>query len=170
VRHDIEFQEFYEANYGRIVAMVTAVLGDRDQAEDVAQEAFARALTRWSRIGGYELPEAWVRRVALRIATDSGRRFRRAIMVSVKLAAQRRPPEPGPGDSFAFTDLGAALRRLPIREREVLALRYLADLPVETIARERGLPVGTVKTRLAAGRAHLEAELKQRPEAVPDAR
>jgi RNA polymerase sigma-70 factor, ECF subfamily len=62
VRHDTEFQEFYEANYGRIVAMVTAVIGDRDQAEDVAQEAFARALTRWPRIGGYELPEAWVRR------------------------------------------------------------------------------------------------------------
>ena len=68
MRQDAEFQEFYEANYGRIVAMVAVVLGDRHQAEDVAQEAFARALTRWSRIGGYELPEAWVRRVALRIA------------------------------------------------------------------------------------------------------
>jgi RNA polymerase sigma-70 factor (ECF subfamily) len=170
VRQDAEFKEFYEANYGRIVAMVTVVVGDRDQAQDVAQEAFARALTRWSRIGGYELPEAWVRRVALRIAIDSGRRFRRAILVSVKLAAQPRPPEPEPGDSLAFTDLGAALRRLPIREREVLALRYLADLPVETIARECGLPLGTVKTRLAAGRVHLEAELTQRTEAVPDAR
>jgi RNA polymerase sigma-70 factor (ECF subfamily) len=59
---------------------------------------------------------------------------------------------------------------LPLREREVLALHYLADLPVEAIARERGLPAGTVKTRLAAGRRRLEAELTQRPEAVPDAR
>ncbi len=170
MRQDAEFQEFYEANYGRIVAMVAVVLGDRHQAEDVAQEAFARALTRWSRIGGYELPEAWVRRVALRIATDSGRRFRRAIRVSVKLAAQRQATEPEPCDSLAFTALGAALRRLPLREREVLALHYLADLPVEAIARERGLPAGTVKTRLAAGRRRLEAELTQRPEAVPDAR
>lgn len=170
MRQDGEFQEFYEANYGRIVAMVTAVVGDRDQAEDVAQEAFARALIRWPRIGGYELPEAWVRRVALRIAVDSGRRFRRAIKVYVKLAAQRQVTEPGPGDSLAFTALGAALRRLPLREREVLALHYLADLPVEAIARECGLPLGTVKTRLAAGRRHLEAELTQRPEAVPDAR
>src|ERR1017187_1054441 len=112
VRQDAEFQEFYEANYGRIVAMVAVVLGDRHQAEDVAQEAFARALTRWSRIGGYELPEAWVRRVALRIATDSGRRFRRAIRVSVKIAAQRQATEPEPCDSLAFTALGAALRRL----------------------------------------------------------
>jgi RNA polymerase sigma-70 factor (ECF subfamily) len=57
-----------------------------------------------------------------------------------------------------------------VHEREVLALRYLADLPVEAIARECRLPLGTVKTRLAAGRRHLEAELTQRPEAVPDAR
>jgi RNA polymerase sigma-70 factor (ECF subfamily) len=170
VRQDAEFQEFYEANYGRIVAMVAVVLGDRDQAQDVAQEAFARALTRWHRIGGYELPEAWVRRVALRIAVDFGRRFRRAILVSVKLAAQRPVAEPGLGESLAFTALGAALRRLPLREREVLALHYLADLPVEAIARECGLPLGTVKTRLAAGRRHLETELTKGPEAVPDAR
>jgi RNA polymerase sigma-70 factor (ECF subfamily) len=170
VRQDAEFQEFYEANYGRIVAMVAAVLGDRHQAEDVAQEAFARALTHWPRIGGYELPEAWVRRVALRIATDSGRRLRRAIRVFVKLAAQPQANEPEPADSLAFTALGAALQRLPLREREVLALHYVADLPVEVIAQERGLPAGTVKTRLAAGRRRLEAELTQRPEAVPDAR
>lgn len=167
---EAEFREFYEANYGRIVAMLAAVLCDRDQAEDVAQEAFARALTRWSRIGGYELPEAWVRRVALRIAIDSGRRFRRAIKVSVRLAAQPQATDPGPGDSVAFSALGAALRRLPLREREVLALRYLCDLPVEAVARECGLPLGTVKTRLAVGRRHLEAELTRRPEAVPDAR
>ena len=170
MRRDAEFQEFYESNYGRIVAMVAAVLGDRDQAEDVAQEAFARALTRWPRIGGYDLPEAWVRQVALRIAVDSGRRFQRAVKASVRLAAQRHVTEPEPGDSLAFTALGAALRRLPIRERQVLALHYLADLPVAAIARECDLPVGTVKTRLAAGRRHLEAELTQRPEAMPDAR
>ena len=170
MRQDAEFQEFYEANYGRIVALMTAVLCDRDQAEDVAQEAFARALARWPRIGGYEMPEAWVRRVALRIAVDAGRRFRRAVRVAVKLAAQRQATVREPGDSLAFTALGAALLRLPLREREVLALHYLADLPVEVIARECGLPLGTVKTRLAAGRRHLEAELTQRPEAVPDAR
>lgn len=170
MRQEAEFREFYEANYGPVVAMVTAVLGDRDQAQDVAQEAFARALARWSRIGVYELPEAWVRRVALRIAVDFGRRLRRALRISVKLAAQRQTAQPGPGDSLGFSALGGALRRLPVREREVLALHYLCDLPVEAIARECGLPLGTVKTRLAAGRRHLEAELTRRPEAVPDAR
>ncbi len=94
MRQEAEFQAFYEANYGRIVAMVTALLGDRLQAEDVAQEAFARAYSRWGRIGHYEVPEAWVRQVAMRLGVDAGLRMRRAISVRVRLAAQRRPPAP----------------------------------------------------------------------------
>jgi RNA polymerase sigma-70 factor, ECF subfamily len=165
-----DFQEFYEANYGRIVAMVTAVLGDRNEAEDVAQEAFARCVTRWSRLGDYDKPEAWVRQVALRIAIDSGRRIRRAGRTAARLAAQRLDPPAGPAESLAVSDLGAALRKLPLREREVIVLHYLADLPVDTIAQERGLPASTVKTRLAAGRRRLVSELTQPSEEVNDAR
>jgi RNA polymerase sigma-70 factor (ECF subfamily) len=166
VRHGEKFQEFYEASYGRVVAVVAAMLGDRHEAEDVAQEAFARALTRWSRLGGYDQPEAWVRRVALRIAIDSGRRRRRAMAMSQRLLAQPRPAGPDPGDALEFTALGSALMRLRLPEREVVVLHYLADMPVEAIARDCGLPVGTVKTRLAAGRQHLEQELARRPEEV----
>jgi RNA polymerase sigma-70 factor, ECF subfamily len=166
VRHGGEFQEFYEANYGRIVAMIAAMLGDRHEAEDVAQEAFARALTRWSRLSGYELPEAWVRRVALRIAIDSGRRRGRVARMAARLSAERHLPGPEPGDALGFTALGAALLRLPLPEREVVVLHYLADLPVEAIARDCGLAPGTVKTRLTAGRQHLEKELAHSPEAV----
>ncbi len=140
MRLDDGFQEFYEANYGRIVVMVTAVTGDRHEAEDVAQEAFARAFSRWSRLAGYDLPEAWVRKVALPVAIDSGRRLRRSLRVAARLAAQRHHPGPEPGDSLPLTRLGAALSRLPMREREVVVLYYLADLPVDAIARERGLP------------------------------
>lgn len=74
---DDDFQDFYLASYGRTVAMVAAILGSRHEAEDVAQEAYARALARWSRLHGYDVPEAWVRKVALRIAIDAGRRHRR---------------------------------------------------------------------------------------------
>jgi RNA polymerase sigma-70 factor, ECF subfamily len=170
MRLDGDFQEFYQANYGRVVALVTAVLGDRNEAEDVAQEAFARCITRWSSIGGYDKPEAWVRQIALRIAIDSGRRIRRAGRATARLAAQRQHPPAAPGESLAASDLGTALRKLPLREREVIVLHYLADLPVDTIAQERGLPVGTVKTRLAAGRRRLVHELTQPSEEVSDAR
>lgn len=97
------------------------MLLNRHEAEDIAQEAFARALARWPRIAGYDLPEAWVRRV-------------------------------------------------PLHQREVLVLHYLADLPVEVISRDFGMPSGTVKTRLAAGRRRLEAEPAKSHQAVRDAR
>ena len=162
----VEFQEFYEASYGRTVAMLAAIVGSRAEAEDIAQEAYARALARWTLLRGYQMPDAWVRKVALRLAIDSGRRHRRRLAAEAKLAAQRHPDEPSPGDDLQFGRLGAALLALPLRERQVLVLHYVADLPVDAIAREFGLPPGTVKTRLVAGRRHLEARLAEHPEAI----
>jgi len=154
-----DFEEFYAANYGRVAAMVTALLGHRGEADDIAQEAFTRALAHWPRLSGYELPEAWVRQVAMRLAIDSGRRLRRALRTMPLLRAAAHTAEPEPGDALPFTPLGRALSRLPIREREVLVLYYVADLTVPQIAADRGIPPGTVKARLAAGRRRLERDL-----------
>ena len=156
-----DFEDFYAANYGKIAALVTALTGDRHEAHDIAQEAFARALARWPRVSGYELPEAWVRQVAMRLAIDSARRIRRTLRAMPLLRAADRTEAPDPGDSLPFTALGQALARIPLREREVLILYYVADLRVEQIAHDRGIPVGTVKSRLAAGRRRLELGLTQ---------
>src|SRR5580693_1917145 len=104
-----DFEEFYAANYGKVNALVAALLGDRHDAEDVAQETFARALARWPRLGSYELPEAWVRQVALRLAVDSGRRLRRAVRTAWRLRATLPAAEPEPGVSLPFLTLGPAL-------------------------------------------------------------
>ncbi|HUA40793.1 MAG TPA: sigma-70 family RNA polymerase sigma factor [Streptosporangiaceae bacterium] len=165
-----DFEEFYLANYGRTVAIAAAVLGSRLEAEDVAQEAFTRALARWSRLSRYELPEAWVRQVALRLAIDSGRRVRRTIRVTVKMAAQRHLPQPDAADSLPFTALGDALKRLPPQQRQLVALYYLADMSVADIARESDVAVGTVKARLASARQHIERELSEQTGAISDAR
>jgi RNA polymerase sigma-70 factor, ECF subfamily len=161
-----DFREFYEASYGRTLAMVAALVGGRAEAEDVTQEAFARALARWSLLRSYERPDAWVRKVALRLAIDTGRRHRRRLATVVRLAGQRPPTDAEAADDLRFSPLGAALAELPLRERQVLVLHYLADLPVNVIAQELSLPPGTVKTRLGAGRRHLEQRLSQHPEAV----
>jgi RNA polymerase sigma-70 factor (ECF subfamily) len=166
VRPSDDFQDFYLASYGRTVAMLAPIAGNKPEAEDIAQEAYARALARWSRLRNYDLPEAWVRKVALRLAIDSGRRLRRSLGVSARIAAQRQPPGPEPSDDLRYTALGAALMDLPLRERQVVVMHYLADLPIDAIATECGLPAGTVKTRLAAGRKQLEQRLTQQPEAV----
>lgn len=165
-----EFEDFYQASYGRILALLLGVLGDRQEAEDAVQEAFARALARWPRLSTYDLPEAWVRQVALRLAVDSGRRLRRSGRLSVRLRGAHRQPGPEPGDGVTFSALGSALMRLPLREREVLVLHYFADMTAERIAAERGLPAGTVKARLMAGRKRLERELADEPKEARDAR
>jgi RNA polymerase sigma-70 factor, ECF subfamily len=153
-----DFEEFYTANYGKIVALVTGVLGDWAEADDIAQETFARALARWPKLSGYELPEAWVRQVAMRLAIDSTRRMRRTLRLLPRLFIPDAREEPAA--SLGFTALGRALARLPLREREVLVLYYVADLPVDRIAYERGIPVSTVKARLASGRRRLERDLE----------
>lgn len=170
MRRSSEFEEFYQASYGRVLALLVAVLGDRQEAEDATQEAFVRALARWPRLSSYDLPEAWVRQVALRLAVDSGRRLRRAIRLSARLKAARQAPPMEPGGSVAFSALGSALMRLPLREREVLVMHYFADMPAERIAAERGLPAGTVKARLVAARKRLERELADDAEETSDAR
>jgi RNA polymerase sigma-70 factor, ECF subfamily len=159
------FQDFYQANYRGIVAIVAALLGDRAEAEDVAQEAFARALARWHRVSAFDLPESWVRRVATHLAIDSARRLRRAAALRARVAANPVPPASDPLDPLPSTRLIAALLRVPLGQREVLVLHYLADLPVAVIASDRGLSTGTVKSRLAAGRRRLEAELSKSAEA-----
>ena len=159
MKQNRDFEDFYAANYGKITALVAAVIGDRHEADDIAQEAFARALARWPRVGGYELPEAWVRQVAMRLAIDSARRLRRTLRALPLLRAAGPAQEPEPGDSLAFTTLGRVLSRIPLREREVLVLYYVADLPVEQIAHDRGIPAATVKSRLAACRRRLELGL-----------
>jgi RNA polymerase sigma factor (sigma-70 family) len=167
-----DFAEFYEASYGRMVALVAAIVGDRQQAEDIAQEAFARALARWPQIARYDLPEAWVRRVALRLTVDARRKLRRALQLSAWLTAGQRGREQ-PADPLASTALTVALMRLPVAQRQVIVLYYLADLPVDDIARDTAVSVGTVRNRLAAARRRLERELTDFDEAekeVPSAR
>jgi RNA polymerase sigma factor (sigma-70 family) len=124
------------------------LLGDRAAAEDVAQEAVARCLVRWSRVADHALP--WVVRVATNLGIDEVRRRQRH-STSVEVAA-------GSDDLDRRRDLVQALARLPKRQREVVALRYLADLDDESIARLLGISHGSVKQHAARGLAALRRD------------
>jgi RNA polymerase sigma-70 factor, ECF subfamily len=155
MEHGDDFDAFYAASYARLVGQLYAVTGDLAEAEDVVQEAFARAVARWPRIRGYELPEAWVRRVAVNLARQGLRRTRRRLRLLVRLA----PPAPEAGPSVDGLVLAAALRALPPAQRQVLALHHAAGLSVREIAELLRVPEGTAKARLARGRAALAALL-----------
>jgi RNA polymerase sigma-70 factor, ECF subfamily len=156
---DPDFDAFYQANHGRLVVQLFAVTGDLQDAEDVVQEAFARAYLRWGRLAAYDQPAAWVRRVAFNLALQGLRRARQALRLHDRLRPVRQATL-----AAEQLELADALRRLSPRHRQVLALRYLADLPVEEIARELRVPVGTVKSRLARARKGLAEQLDGRGE------
>jgi RNA polymerase sigma-70 factor (ECF subfamily) len=156
------FEEFYTGTVGRLLGQLFLVTGDLHEAEEIVQEAYTRAAARWSRLRDYDVPEAWVCRVAMNLAADHARALRRQTKAVLKL---RPPPEVLPASVEALA-LAEALRSLPIRQRQVLVLHYLVDLPVEQVARTLGMPEGTVKSLLSRGRQMLAAKLGEAEEVL----
>ena len=151
-----DIREFYLAAYPRLVQVVSLSCGSQADAEEVVQEAFARLIPRWSTVSTYQDPEAWVRLVAFRLVASRWRRTRN------RLSAQRRSviAEPAPSPSAERVDVARALATLPVSQRQVVILHHLLDLPVEQIAADLGVAVGTVKSRLARARAALAPLLR----------
>jgi RNA polymerase sigma-70 factor (ECF subfamily) len=166
MRGDDDFEDFYQASYPRLVGQLTVLTGSLEDAEDAVQEAFARASTRWARLRAYDAPEAWVRRVAVNLATSGLRRTRRQLAALTRM----RTATAEPAHTTDRLAIEAGLRRLPLRHRQVLVLHYGADLPVEQVARQLGVPTGTVKSRLARARAALGAYLEEGQEEPGHAR
>jgi RNA polymerase sigma-70 factor (ECF subfamily) len=146
-----DFSEFYAAHHRRLVGQLFVFLGCQQDAEEVVQEAFSRALVRWERIAEYDAPDAWVRRVAFNLASSRRRRAVRA--ARALLGLQPAIVQPGPTEDSAY--LLDALRALPARHRRVVVLHYVADLPIRDIAADLGVPEATVKTWLRRGRERL---------------
>ncbi len=151
---EADFGLFYAANVDRMVAQLLAYTNDLAQAQDVVQEAFARALPRWSRLCRYDDPAAWVHRVAWNLATSRWRQVSRFRAFAVR---QRSQEVPGPEPDRVV--LAAALARLPGKQRQAVILHYLDDLPVAQIAIEMGATESTVKSWLHRGRHALAAVL-----------
>jgi RNA polymerase sigma-70 factor (ECF subfamily) len=157
------FEEFYAATAGRLLGHVFLVTGDLHAAEEIVQEAFTRASVRWAHLRGYDLPEAWVRRVAMNLAADRARSLRRQASAILRL----EPPPTVPSVSVETLALVQALGTLPVRQRQAIVLHYLLDLPIQEVAQVLAVRGGTVKSLLARGRRALAAKLGE-PEEVND--
>ncbi|MEH0935260.1 SigE family RNA polymerase sigma factor [Micromonospora psammae] len=145
------FDDFYRSSRQRLLGFVYVLTGDLAEAQDAVQEAYIRAWQRWSTVGGYDDPEAWVRVVAGRIAVSRWRSLRSRAKAYLRHGAESSVPGPGTDT----VEVVAALRRLPEEQRVALALYYLLGMPVAEVARETEAPVGTVKARLSRGRTAL---------------
>jgi len=149
------FEALYQSSYSRIVREVSGLVGNLPDTEEVVQEAFARALRRWQQLRGYDAPEAWVRRVAFNLALTGRLRARRQQAALVRHGLPADMPHPGV-DGIALEQV---LRTLPLGYRQVLVLHYVAGLPLDEVAAELELPVGTVKSRLSRARVSLATRL-----------
>ena len=134
-----------------------SILGDRTEAEDCAQEALARAFVRWKRVEDYAVP--WVARVAANQALDRARRTARR--GERRLDDNAADPSTRGADVIAERrrDLVIALTHLPRRQRDAVVLRHLADLSEADTAAGMGCSIGTVKSAVSRGIAHLRDEL-----------
>lgn len=151
------FEDFYRREFRKVVALVYALSGSRLAAEDLAQEAFLAAHRRWDRIGGYDKPEAWVRRVVSNMAVSAHRKRLSEGKALLRMAMQRQealPPTEPADDAF-----WKAVRSLPKKQAQAVCLFYLEDRPVTEIADILDCSPSTAKVHLHRGRKRLAAEL-----------
>lgn len=153
----MDLSQVYREHYRSLVRFLYRRIGDQARAEDLAQEAFVRALEHQP-----EKPRAWLFTVAANLARDEGRRaaVRRRHLTLIKAETEARPPEPGPEVALerreSVLKVRAALDRLAERDREAL-LMWEEGFNYDEIAAVLGLSRGSMGTTLARARARLAA-------------
>jgi RNA polymerase sigma-70 factor (ECF subfamily) len=156
------FDALFDRMWPTTVGLARRLVGSSD-AEDVAVEAFARALERWSSVRRHANVDAWLLRVVTNVAVDHVRRENR-----VSSRDENRAPVVAAEEPILRAALVEALRRLPRRQREVIVLRYLADYTEPAVSSALGISLGSVKTHARRGMATLRARLGDDREALLD--
>jgi RNA polymerase sigma-70 factor, ECF subfamily len=161
-----DYETFFAAQHAALARVAYALTGSRHDAQDLAQEALVRVFERWSVVRTYASPEAWARRVLLNLVYSRTRRRR-----TEAIGLRRLRPTDAARDATELSDAAevfwAAVRTLPPRQAQTVALRYGADLPAVEVAQILGLDPGTVRAHLHAARARLSAVLQVDPDDPP---
>ena len=138
-----EFAEFYAAAWGDCLRIVMVSVADRPLDEDLVAEAFTKAWASWPKVRGLAEPRAWVIRAAMNARVSWWRRHRQEVTLGTQNAMTATSQ-----DLPLDTSLVTAVRRLPVRQRQVIALRLLLDLDTATTAEMLGISASTVTTHL----------------------
>lgn len=152
----MSFEAFYRDQYRPLLALAVALTMDGAAAEDLVQEAFLSAHRRWDRVSQYDRPHAWLRRVLVNRATSRRRRLGSEARALTRLGRLRDvEPDLSPETAEVWTEVG----HLPSRQRQAVALHYVAELSVNETADVMGCSEGAVKSHLHRARRTLEARL-----------
>jgi RNA polymerase sigma-70 factor (sigma-E family) len=163
-RGDEDFAEFARASYTGLRHAAYLLTGDRHNAEDAAQTALVRTYAAWSRVRRDDA-YAYARKVLVNHVTD---RWRRRLREYPTGDLPDNPGGPDLADEVALRQwVTGALAALTARERAVVVMRYLFDLPEAAVARDLGISVGTVKSTssraLAKLRVRAAADARPQP-------
>lgn len=160
-----EFTAFMVAAADPLHRTAYLLCGDRHRAEELVQQTFERTYRSWSRARAGD-PLAYARRVLANLRIDTWRRTRREVLTGPDLlpdaASRSGPPASGTPETRVVEERDAVVRALlllPLRQRRVVVLRHLIGLSEEEVARELGIPRGTVKSTSSRALAHLRAIL-----------
>jgi RNA polymerase sigma factor (sigma-70 family) len=148
------YELLFRREFAAVARTVFLIVHDRGRAEEIAQDAFVKLLQRWATVSSYERPDAWVRRVAIRMAVRQARRELRRPSIE-KLSAGAG------GERVADLDVAVAVAALAPMQRAAVVLYYWEDRPVAEIAELLGVSDSTVKQHLHRGRAHLASVLHE---------
>ncbi|MDI5937308.1 sigma factor, partial [Micromonospora sp. DH15] len=124
MRDAAEFDAFYSASAHRVLGQLYAMVGNRAEAEDAVAEAYARAWDRWAAVRGCDSPEAWVRRVAYRVAVSAWRKTVNRMRAHRREVTEQRVD----AASVDHVAIVAALRHIPAEQRRAVVLHHLVGL------------------------------------------
>lgn len=159
------FAELMRRHRGWVCGLMHAMVGNREQAEDLAQEAFCRVYRGRRDYAARGNFLAWLKRIAVNVARDFLRGDRRATFVSLDDLAETPARETG-FDPFAALasrmlrqEIRDAVDALPPDQRQALVLHYFGGASIEEVAERMGCPVGTIKSRLHHARRRIREML-----------
>ena len=145
----------FRKHYRPLVAALTVACGNRELAADAVQDAFVELCKRWTKIGCYERPEAWLMRVAVNRARSEQRSLRRRAAAILRMEPTLRDDP-----SEVPAHLVRAFQGLPGRQRLACSLFYILDLPLEEVAQTMGISIGAAGAHLHRARATMRSLLE----------
>lgn len=157
-----DFDSFYRREFRSAVGVAAALCGNLAAGEDIAQEAFVAAHRRWSEIGTYDSPGAWVRRVVANRSVSRTRRLFAETKALARFSRLRRDDESDVPDATA--PVWDSVRQLPRQQRQAIVLVYLDQRTVAETAQILECSVNTIKTHLARAKRSLASKLGEEQE------
>lgn len=150
-----EFLAFFASEFRGLRRLGFLLTGDWGEAEELAQETMVRTFAAWEQVRHYQQPAAFARKVLL----NRHRSLLRRAVVEARHTLRAEPDAQQPAFSGDELVLWQALRQLPTRQCHAIVLRFCLDLPEAEVARQLGVPVGTVKSLVHRGLRRLRAQL-----------